>query len=801
MARRSSRFMASAAAGRGTATAETLGDRLGGARLSDSATALRRIEDLRLLRGRGQYVDDIDLPGTAHMAVLRSPYAHARVRRIEAGAARALPGVVGVFTAADLPEATRPFPIRIPHPALRVARNFAALALDRVRYAGEPVAVVVAADRYLAEDALERIEVDYEPLPAVADLERALSPDAPLVHEDAGTNLAGEWETSFGDAAAAFAAADVVVRATLRIDRGCAQPMETRAVLARHEPASRQLTVWATTQAPHRLRAGISALTGLLEDQVRVIAPDIGGAFGQKGPFYPEDLLAPLLALRLGRPVKFVEDRREHFLAATHERLQVHEAELAVARDGRILGLRDRFLHDLGAYAPYGFLLAEHALTHMIGCYRIPAARIGFRGVYTNKTPTAAYRGAGRPQGTFVIERMVDLAAAELGLDAVEMRRRNLIDAGDFPYDTGLRPAVGGPVIYDSGDYRACLEAALARFDYAGARRLQAGARARGRYLGIAVVNYVEVCGGPPYENASVRIDGGGRVIVHAGTAPQGQGHETTFAQLVAERLGVDPAAVTVRTGDTGAIAQGIGTFGSRSTMLGGSAVAVAAERVRDKLLQIAARLLEAAPADLELRAGMVRVRGVPGRETTFAEVAAASQRLIPPGDSPGLEATYAQTTERPAWANGAHAALVEVDPHTGGVRFLRYVVAHDCGRVINPLLVEGQVHGGIVQGLGGALYERLAYDEQAQLQTASFLDYLLPTAAEMPRVEVEHLETPCPLNPLGAKGAGEGGTMPAYALVAQAVEDALAPFGARVTDVPLTPAAIRALAGRPPAR
>lgn len=762
--------------------------------MGGTTAALRRTEDLRLLRGRGLYVEDIELPGTVHMALLRSPHAHARIGRIDAEAARELSGVLGVFTVADLPEAARALPVRMPHPALRVARNCTALAVEKVRYAGEPVAAVVATDRYVAEDALERIEVEYHPLPALSDLEDALAPDAPRLFEDADTNLAGEWEARVGDVEAAFARADFVFRETLRIDRGCGQPMETRAVVARFEPASRHLTVWAGTQAPHRVRSTLALMTGLLEDQIRVIAPDIGGGFGLKGNFYPEDLLVPLLAVRLGVPVKFVEDRREHFLATMHERLQIHEAEIAVTRDGKILGLRDRFLHDLGAYAPYGFVLPNNTATHLMGCYRVPAAQIGFRAVYTNKTPTGAYRGAGRPQGAYVIERLVDLVARELRLDPVEVRRRNLISREEFPHDTGIRSPMSGPVVYDSGDYAACLDAAVERFDYAGARRAQAAARAEGRYLGIAVVNYVEGCGGPPYEGATVRIDGQGRLIVHTGTAPQGQGHETTFAQVVAERLGVDPAEVTVRTGDTGTIPHGIGTFGSRSTMLGGSAVAVAAERVREKLLRVAGQMLEAAPADLELREGRVQVRGAPGRAVTIAQVAAASQRLIPPGDGPGLEATYYQTTERAAWANGVHAALVEVDPETGSVRFLRYVVAHDCGRVINPLLVEGQVHGGVVQGLGGALYERLVYDDQAQLQTATFMDYLLPTAAEMPRVEVEHLETPCPLNPLGAKGAGEGGTMPTYALIAQAVEDALAPFGVRVADLPLTPASIRAL-------
>jgi len=754
--------------------------------------AVPRLEDARLLTGRGRFVDDLRLGGTLHAAILRSPEARARIRRIDTSAAASLPGVT-VATATDAPELRRPMPLFVPHPELQAAM-YSPLADSVVRFVGEPVAVVVAASRYLAEDALELIDVDYEPLEAVVDTATALAPGAPLVHEALGTNLAAHLEYRIGDAGAAFAAAAAVFRKTLTIGRCSGHPMETRGLIASYEPTSGNLSVWDSTQTPHLTQRGICEMLGLSRSQVRVIAPDVGGGFGPKGILYPEEILIPYLAMRLGRPVKWIEDRREHFLSSFQEREQVHEAEIAVSRDGLILGVRDMYRTDQGAYSPWGIVVPMLTTIAMPGPYHVPNLHNEVNVVYTDKVPMAPYRGAGRPQAVFVMERLLEIAARGLGIDPAEMRRRNLIGPDEFPYDVGMAGRDGTSVVYDSGDYPACFDRALELIDYTGFRKDQAAALTDGRYIGVGFGSYVEATGLGPYEGAVVRVELDGTVSVATGSASQGQSHETTFAQIVGETLGVDYRSVHVTTGDTGAIPFGIGTFASRSAVVAGNATAVAARRVQEQVKSIAAELLEAAADDLEFRDGNISVAGSPDRTISLAEIAMRSTGPVPgvtmAGDiQPILEASAYFRPDSPTYANGTHAATVEVNPETGEVRILRYVIVHDCGRVLNPMVLEGQIVGGLAQGIGNALFEELVYDEAGQLLTTSFLDYLMPSATEMPEeLVLAHLETPSPRNPLGIKGAGEAGTIPTPAVIANAVEDALRPLGVPITRTPIHP-------------
>ncbi|HEV8642871.1 MAG TPA: xanthine dehydrogenase family protein molybdopterin-binding subunit [Methylomirabilota bacterium] len=755
---------------------------------------VRRREDPRLLTGAGQFIDDVRFPDCVHVAIVRSPHAHARILAIDTGAAAKASGVVVVVTGPDLGGANAPIPVFNEHPGLPRPCGIAPLATERVRFVGEPVAAVAATDRYLAADALELVAVEYEPLPAVADVEAAAAPGAPLVHEALGTNVAAEWRQQVGDPDAAFRDAPVVVRTKLRLARGGAQPLETRGLVARWEDG--RLTVWAAIQMVHRHRRFIARQLGLPEEQLRVIAPaDVGGGFGTKGQFYPEDILVPALARLLGRTVKWVEDRREHLVGSWVEREQVHELEIAATREGRLLALRDRFLHELGAYTVSGLNLPQNTMIHSLGTYRVPHVDLTLRGVLTHTTPVGAYRGAGRPQGAFVAERAVDALARELGMDPVEVRRRNLVPPDAHPYDTGLTTAGRGPVVYDSGDFPRCMDAALAALDLPAVRREQQRLRQEGRWLGVGVVNYIEATATAPLESVAVRVGPDGRVTVVTGASPQGQGHVTMLSQVVGERLGVDPETIDVLTGDTSLIPTGGGTFGSRTTALAGSAALLASRVVRDKARRIAAHLLEAGPEDVVGAAGRFSVRGFPSRAIGWAEVAAAAHDGRVPGEAPGLEDMQVFQVSQSTYANGTHTAVIEVDSTTGALRILRWVVAHDCGRVLNPGLVDGQIHGGVVQGLPDALNDQLAYDGDGQRLTSTLMDYTLATAADAPLTfEIHHLESPTPLNPLGAKGAGEGGIMPVHPVIAQAVEDALAPFGARVTRVPVTRADIFAM-------
>ena len=777
-----------------------------------------RNEDPRLLQGRGCFVDDIQPAGVLHAAVLRSPHAHARIVAIDATRARALPGVALVLTAADLGELDQPTPLLIPNPALTHPRTPRPLAADEVRYVGEPVALVVADSRYLAEDALEAIEVTWQALPVIASLDAARAEGAPLVHADVPGNRAARLAQRVGDPDAVLAGAARVFRETLWIERSCGSPIETRGVVAEWDARAGALRVWDATQAPLPIKNGLARMFGLPEFKVDVIAPDVGGGFGTKIMlFYPEEILVPLAAIRLGRPVKWIEDRHEHLIAANQERGQIHDVDVAVDGDGRILALRDRFVHDAGAYTPYGIIVPLITSTQLPGPYRLPHYAVEFDVVYTNTAIVTPYRGAGRPHGAFVMERVIGRVARELGLEAVEVRRRNFIQPHEFPWDVGLTFQDGGPTRYDSGDYPRGLEMALETIGFRDFRARQAEARRQGRHLGLGVACYVEGTGIGPYEGAHVRVEPSGRVLVATGLTTQGQGHATTFAQIAADALGCDPADVTVITGDTRRFNWGAGTFASRALVTGGNAVGVAARKVRNKALRIAADLLEASPDDLEIANGRVSVRGAPasaltlgalatvanpiryayGKEATDAALRLVKPRpgaVLAPDEEPGLEAHGYYAPPHATFASGCHAVIVEVDPATGEVKIIKYAVHHDCGRMINPMIVEGQIRGGVAQGVGGALYERIVYDGEGQPLTTTFMDFLMPTAMEVPSIEIVHTETPSPLNPLGVKGVGEAGAIPGPALLAEAVDDALAPFGVRVREMPLGPDRLRQL-------
>ena len=777
-----------------------------------------RNEDPRLLQGRGCFVDDIQPAGVLHAAVLRSPHAHARIVAIDATRARALPGVALVLTAADLGELDQPTPLLIPNPALTHPRTPRPLAADEVRYVGEPVALVISDSRYLAEDALEAIEVTWQPLPVVASLDAARAEGAPLVHADVPGNRAARLAQRVGDPDAVLAGAARVFRETLWIERSCGSPIETRVVVAEWDARAGALRVWDATQAPLPIKNGLARMFGLPEFKVDVIAPDVGGGFGTKIMlFYPEEILVPLAAIRLGRPVKWIEDRHEHLIAANQERGQIHDVDVAVDGDGRILALRDRFVHDAGAYTPYGIIVPLITSTQLPGPYRLPHYAVEFDVVYTNTAIVTPYRGAGRPHGAFVMERVIGRVARELGLEAVEVRRRNFIQPHEFPWDVGLTFQDGGPTRYDSGDYPRGLEMALETIGFRDFRARQAEARRQGRHLGLGVACYVEGTGIGPYEGAHVRVEPSGRVLVATGLTTQGQGHATTFAQIAADALGCDPADVTVITGDTRRFNWGAGTFASRALVTSGNAVGVAARKVRNKALRIAADLLEASPDDLEIANGRVSVRGAPasaltlgalatvanpiryayGKEATDAALRLVKPRpgaVLAPDEEPGLEAHGYYAPPHATFASGCHAVIVEVDPATGEVKIIKYAVHHDCGRMINPMIVEGQIRGGVAQGVGGALYERIVYDGEGQPLTTTFMDFLMPTAMEVPSIEIVHTETPSPLNPLGVKGVGEAGAIPGPALLAEAVDDALAPFGVRVREMPLGPDRLRQL-------
>ena len=756
-----------------------------------------RNEDPRLLAGQALFVDDVELPGLLHAAFYRSPYAHARIKRVDVSRALARPGVIAAYTAADLGDYWQPGPLLVPPPPVAGivfnARTQVPLAKDKVRHAGESIVLVIAESRYIAEDAMQDIDVDFEPLPAVVDLEQALAPGAALVHADVGSNVAAHVIQRKGDYAAAKQQAHLVVRRRFHYDHGASAPIETRGVVAQWDARAGKLTVWDTTQAPVVIRNGLAAMLNLNEKQVRVVAPFIGGGFGPKiMMFYPEEVLVPWAALQLNRPVKWIEDRAEHFYATTNERNQVHDAEIAVSKDGRIIGIHDVFLHDTGAYDPYGLTVPLNSQCTLLGVYHVPHYYSEFTAVFTTKTIVTPYRGAGRQHGVFVMERLLDLAAAALGIDGNEIRRRNFIAPDAFPYNNEIIYQDFAPLIYDSGNYAPILEKALELIGYEKfIAEVQPAARAAGRQLGIGVVCYVEGTGIGPYEGARVQVQASGKVSVATGIGTQGQGHFTSLAQLAADQVGVDVRDVEVVTGDTDQFYWGAGTFASRGAVVAGNAVNEAAKDVRRKILKLAGEIFECAEDDLEIADGAVHVRGVPANSISLGTLAQRANPLrgaVKPGTEPGLESTNYFGPERGATASGAHAMILEVDPETMLVEVQKYVVVHDCGEVINPLILDAQVVGGVAQGIGNAFYEQLIYDENGQLVNGSFIDYLLPTALDVPSVTVAHQVTPSPLNPLGVKGAGEAGAIPVGALFAQAVENALAGSGLEVLEIPLSP-------------
>ena len=756
------------------------------------------------------YVSDVRLPNMLHAALLRSMHAHARIHGVDVKEALRLDGVVGVWTGREIEGRISAFPESFEiHPArwlegvkpVLQGPRATALAQGKVHYVGEPVAIVVAEDRPKAEDAVDVVLVEYEKLPVVVDAEESLQPRATLVHEGSNNNIVFSFSIEKGNVGGALGAAPYTLRERFRHHRYCAAPLEGRGVVAWVEPKTNILTVWSSTQMPHLVRRQIAAQLNLPEETVRVIAPDIGGGFGPKVFVYPEEILVPFLALQLGRPVKWIEDRSEHFISTAHGRDQLHDVECAFDQEGRILAFRDRFLLDNGAYNPMGLTDAYNTAAHLQGPYKIPNFSVTGTCVSTNKVPNAPYRGAGRPEAVFVMERSIDIIAARLGLDPAAVRRRNFVQPEEMPYHAGILYRDGEPICYDSGNYPETLTRALETAGYNELRKRQQELREQGRYLGIGIGCYVEGTGVGSFEGAQVRIDPSGQLIIATGATGHGQGHETVFAQIAADLWGVTPDKVSLVEGDTSSIAFGCGTFGSRSTVNVGSAIYGASARLKEKLLRLAAHILEANPDDLELGEGKVFIRGLPQRALSFSELARASvpgwASKLPEGLEPGLEATFYFVPPTVTWANAAHLAVLEVEIDTGIIKLLDYVVAHDAGKLINPLLVDGQIHGGVAQGIGAALYEEIAYDQNGQLLSGSFVNYLLPGAMEVPNIKTVHLESPSPLNPLGVKGLGEGGAIAPPAAIANALADAFVPFGSRVNEIPLTPDRVLRLLSR----
>ena len=753
---------------------------------------IRRREDPRLITGRATYTDDFKTIGTLYASFVRSPYGHAKIRAIQTSAAKDHPGVVAVYVGADLAEAgVKGLPCAHKLPELNVPPH-PALAIGEVRYVGEPVAVVVANDPYLARDAAELVEITYDEQPVVVDPLKALEGKT-LVHESFGTNVAFRLPIAAGDTDAAFKAADVVIKQRFINQRLAPVPVETRSVLAEWNPGEEGLTITTSTQIPHLLRTQLAVALGLPENHIRVIAPEVGGGFGAKLNVYSEEIACGWIAMQLGRPVKFNETRSECFTAMIHGRDQVDDVEVAVKNDGTILGLRLRVVANLGAY----FQLLTPVIPTLTllmapGCYAIKNISTECIGVFTNTMSTDAYRGAGRPEATYLIERTLDLIARKLDLDPVEVRRRNFIKADSFPHTTAMG------LTYDSGKYEATMDQALKAADYAGLRKQQAEARKAGRLLGIGLSTYVEVCGMGPsaampaagWDSATVRVEPTGAVTVLTGVSPHGQGEETTFAQIVADELGVPLEQISVVHGDTDRVQYGVGTFGSRGTAVGGAALKLALDVIREKAMKIAAHQWEASPDDVEYRDGKIMVKGDPSKAMTTAEAGflAFMGDKLPPGLEPGLDATRRFEPPNFVYPFGTHICIVEIDPQTGSTKIVRYLATDDCGKVINPMIVAGQVHGGLAQGIAQALFEEVVYDDDGQLLTGTLMDYAVPRAGQLLNFELDHTTTPTDVNPLGVKGVGEAGTIGSTPAVVNAVIDALAPFGITHIDMPLKP-------------
>ncbi len=755
-------------------------------------TRMVRREDQRLLTGGGQFLDDLPFGDFYEAAILRSNYAHARIVSINTEPAKRLQGVIAVFTAQELGPILKDLPPKVLHPKLNYQIRLP-IVKEYARYIGEPIAVVVAENRYLAEDALELIEVDYEELGSVGSTAEALRDGAPLVHVGSESNVAVHIIQTAGDPEAALLSAPHVLRETIEVTRGGGHSVEGRAVAARFDAVTQQLVVWDNTQAPHYVRQMLATIYAMGEDEIRLIAPaDIGGGFGPKAQFYGEEVLIPWIAMQIAHPVKWIEDRWENFISATMERSQTHRVEVGFDEQGRLLVLKDVFEHDQGAYC-VGLQVPTITMSTLPGPYVIPNIHSELISCYTNMVPTSSLRGAGRPQAVVAMERMVDRIAEHLGLEPAEVRRRNLIQPDQFPYAVGLTFRDGSPLTYDSGNYPALLDGVLERIDLKAFRVEQAEARKSGRFLGLGLAMYVEGTGIGPYEGARIRLTNTGRILVSLAASPQGQGYETVYAQVAADAIGCNIDLVDVRHGDTSFIPYGQGTFASRITATAGPAVWEASGQLRGDVISVAASIMKVGADELELRGDAVELVGDPDKKVSLAEIASIANvgrhGMSVPRDLPvAIERTSYFKPTQAVYSSGISAIIVSVDIETGKIEILRSILGHDCGNVLNPLLVEGQILGGHAHGIGNAIYEEAKYTRDGQPQAVSYLDYALPTAMEVPTPELFHVISPSPLNPLGVKGAGEGGTIPLPASVANAVEDALRPFGARICELPLTP-------------
>ena len=764
--------------------------------------SIKRKEDPAFLKGEGQYIDDIHMLGMLHAAFTRSPHAHAKILSIDKSKALAVPGVKAVFLYADLPDVVRhqTLPLLVPHPSIITTKLPFALVNQEACYVGEPIACVIAESRYIAEDAAQLVEIDYEVLDVANDCLDALESSDHCAHLDMSSNIAAKFQINVGDTDAAFNNAPHVISERFFQHRGGPFFMECRGAIASYDKSADAYTLHVSSQGSHRIKRCMLELFDLSDDQLRVVAPDVGGGFGPKGSYYPEYANVAVAAKVLGRPIKWIEDRRENFLTTHQERDQYWDVELAVSKDAKILGLRGRLVHDNGAYVPWGIVVPWISATTVPGPYVIENFKLDVFSMYTNKIQVTSVRGAGRPQAVFAMERLMDRVAQTLGLDAGEVRRRNFIQPEQIPYNVGIIFRDGRPVTYDSGDYPACQAAALSKADYEGFKIRQEKAREAGRYLGIGMANAVEATGLGPYEGATVKISTTGKITVYTGAVPQGQSHKTTLAQVAADALNADPKDIQVITGDTALIGLGIGTFAARTAVTAGSSVHMAATDVANKLKAYGAVMLSCSIDQVDIHNGHVVLKSDPQQKKSFREIAVRSVGM--PGFSmanglvPGLETTSYFTPDRSTYSNGTHVVEVEVDIHTGGVDIVRYTVAHDCGKLINPMVVDGQIVGGIAHGIGNALLEQMVFDDQAQPVSTNFGEYLLPLSTNMPKVDMVHLETPSPLNPLGVKGAGEGGTIPAIAAIISAVENALSPFDVRISHTPIAPQDIVELLG-----
>lgn len=773
---------------------------------------VQRREDPRLVSGQGRYLDDLGKDALA-AAFVRSPHAHARILDIDVSGALDVPGVVAVWTWEDLgethPSAAEALPMLIPHPSIKAPFTAYALAKEKVHHVGEAVAMIIATDRYLAEDAAQRVKVDYDVLPPVVGVAQAREAQR-VVHEGAPDNVGAHFETQIGEPIVRIEASPHVLELDLDMERSACMPMEGKGVLARWDSGEGRLRVHSSTQTTTGLRAALAAKLGLSPSKVEVIAPDVGGGFGVKiNHPWPEEVCVAAAATRLQTEVKWVEDRREHFISSAHERQQLQKVRVGFDDEGVIQGMEVDIWHDHGAYLPYGVIVPLNTITHVPGPYKLPNYRVSFTSLYTNTVIVTPYRGAGRPQATFLMERTMDSIAAYLGKDRTDVRSANFIQPEEFPWDIGMLLQDGRQGIYDSGDFPASLEKLKALVGWDDFEEFRAQAAAEGRKVGIGLACYVEGTGAGPYEGGHIEIETSGRVNVATGLTTQGQGHQTVFAQIVADELGVKVEDVHVTTGDTRAMGYSVGTWGSRGAVMSGNAIALTARKVKERALKIAAEALEVHPDDLEIVEGIVQVKGVPDSQIplpmvavlanplryAFDETAKAATQFggktdeskppIAEEDRPGLEGSEFFSPVRTTFANGMHAAIVETDPETADIKILKYAVVHDCGPMLNPMIVEGQVHGGVAQGVGGALYEKMAYDADGQLLNASYMDFLMPFSTEVPHIETDHLETPSPLNPLGIKGAGEAGTIPVAAAIASAIEDA---EGYEIRHVPISP-------------